>query len=320
MNKIVMSYATYAGIGGSKYSGTIDIIIDSVTYEVTIHAITKPSPGKASSYIEQILDKKTGKSAIDSNKKIINQSYRQLYRLLLGVDIALKTHQDKSKGLSAREALSQLTFSFEATDEFSIIPGHDLSDEEIKTITSSKENNKKLFSSTTLIELTDFLAKWKALIVRNALEREFQDLLMEYKKIIPILFGYSGEAIKKEEALDEGATNYTDISGEDWIIELKRPTTDLFSSSKSRNNLEGISSAFISADNQLDLYIKKKNRENNLFDSFTTGTLIIGNSDQLVDDDKKMAFGLMREKSRSNILLFDDVSKKIEKLIEELKK
>lgn len=301
------------------YSGEIKLFANKVSCIVTVHAITNPSPGKSSAFIDEIIDESTGKKVDDKNKETLKECYRQIFKLLLGVEIEMYKHIEKGKTLTTpAEYLAHLA-GFEATDQFSIIPGQTLTDDEIKIITASKENSKKLFASTTLLELEEFIREWNEKIAKNAVESEFQTLLFEHKNLIPLLFGYSGE-VKKELVLPEGEENRADLAGPDWIIELKRPTTDLFTTQNGRNNIAGVSSKFSSAEIQLDLYLKKKNRENHLLNSFTNGTLIIGHSDQLSDNEKKMTLNLIRDKSSSNILLFDDVTKRAERLIVELQK
>jgi len=304
MHTITMEYFITTSQRRQKYRGEIILTFKDEDYKFGIEALSNPTSPKSSSYIYSVKKCEEIKISPSKEKELIRDGNRCLYKLFLSIDIEFANYLDKIE----KDFLARTINKFTVTDNINLI-NINLSDDEISLITQSKENRTKLFSSSLLLFLDEFIDKWGIEIENKGDEINFQNILKDYQMLIPILFGFQGEA-SFESYHNEGSKNKFDIEGDDWIIELKKPTTRLFSSQSSRNNIQGISSEFIGADNQLDLYIKKKNRENPLESSFTRGLLIIGNSAVFDTKEKIFAFLNMCEKSQSNIITFTEVLEK----------
>ncbi len=317
--KIKMKFNTYfkAAKGRWQYKGNIKIMLNEIDYDCEILANTYPTDNKLRPYLNKVINLKNKSEVKD--QKIKRDLNRSLYKLFLSIDSKIKKIEvmieEKTNGASTtlEEFLSNTSKvndikvrEFEVEDKITLIE-NDISNEDIEKISRLKSGENKLILSSTLNRLEKFRDEWKLLYENKTKEKEFQNKLIEYRDLFPILFGFS-PVCQKEGKHVEGGVNLYDIEGDDWIIELKRPDTKLFNSSGNRKNIAGISSAFVSADNQLSLYIKKKNRERELTKSFIQGVLIIGSNSMIDNEDKTMAFDIMKEKSESTILTFSDIT------------
>lgn len=204
-----------------------------------------------------------------------------------------------------------------------------LDDNEIQRLVNNVNDRglKNLFVESSLASLNNFINEFKKLMEKdNVKEREFQDLMYRNPNILTLIFGTdSSEKVEKEAPISEGQENRIDLLiGENLIIELKRPDTELFNRKNGRNNLSGLSSKLISGVTQLHLYIVKKNREKNLQDKFfSNGVLIIGSDKQFKRDEDYMAWKFFRESYKFQIITYDDFLNSLLKLkinLEMLKK
>ncbi|NQZ66068.1 MAG: DUF4263 domain-containing protein [Mycoplasmatales bacterium] len=205
----------------------------------------------------------------------------------------------------------------------SLIPKK-FSNEELESIIDTN-NSGEIMKISLLKRLKEFNNKWNFSIKMNHNEQKFQNLLSKYPEIITVIFPRI-KNLKKIEYLIESENetdNKVDIlaNGDErnTIIELKKPSTNLFTSSK-RNNISGLSKELISASVQLSLYNRRiQHKALKLLDSFTYGILIIGHTNQMNTNDKKLSWKLYKNDFNYDIYTFDEISKFVDKIIENIK-
>ena len=303
---------------GFTYQGEKIFKLNDKSYKVIIRGKENPSKEKASFYIYTIKDIQKNKFVSIQNKKTWETIWRVSLKCLYFLDFKMKKWKEEREIISRTQKISSKKYippeQIVANDKDTII-SFELNNEEIKKILENKKNKKEIYFSTNLIILREFVNLWKEKIKKDAKENEFRKIFFEQKILINLILGYNIEnEVKKENYLEEEKTNKTDLEGKNWIVEFKKPTTPLFTKKSSRNNIYGISNELASSKNQLDLYVKKKNRESNLINSFNYGTLIIGNINQFKNEnklennqDKILAWKIFNESSTIRILLFSDV-------------
>jgi hypothetical protein len=153
-----MKYFTNTAQGRQIYRGEIILIFKDEAYKFVIEALSNPTLPKSSSYIYSVsVENRERTISPSKEKELIRDGNRCLYKLFLSIDIEFRNHLEKIERGTLFGVIGGIN-KFTVTDNINLI-NINLTDDEISLITQSKENSAKLFSSSLLLFLDEFIDK-----------------------------------------------------------------------------------------------------------------------------------------------------------------
>lgn len=308
---------------GTIYSGVYTINLDNKQIQIKLKMIQFPTNDHSNTRIENW--------AISNDQKEMTNTFFKTKFLPVVTNI-INICDSQFNFLLMHNEEHPDTFEVDLSKKQIVFPNnYELSELQIKKLIENSSNKLEMFDATFIDFLEDFIIEWNKKISEDASEIDFRNYLLSNVRLFPAIFGiddinniFNKEFIK-EDKLMESKENRTDISNDSFIIELKTPKTKIFTKSNERNNISGLSKDLISGLNQLSLYCIKKDREKNLENlNFTKGVLIIGSNDEFLDENgmiietKKLSWNLFRQNYKFEIVTFDDISKRVKNLKENI--
>ncbi|MCC3160909.1 MAG: DUF4263 domain-containing protein [Mollicutes bacterium PWAP] len=302
--------------------------IEKKSYGVSFSVQEKKSSGKIHTRIVKVVRLGDDPSLDVTKKNFGITEYKKIYeKLMMNL---FKIESQYRIEINKRETEDATVFNMPNDDikidlskEISMIP-EKLTPEDIKSIVKIQDAQGEIIRISLLNRLKNFSEKWSGLISKNALEINFQNMFDEYPEILPIIFPriHNIKEIEYKITSSNEKNNKIDILAdgkEPTIIELKRPSTNLFSSID-RNNMSGLSKELITAAVQLSLYNKRVQiAAKKLLSSFTHGILIIGNSANIDTEDKETSWKLFKENFSHDIYTFDEILLFVDNIISNIK-
>lgn len=320
--KITFTHDSSAGKAGTKYvcKFAYSITQSGKTREFDIELIAVSNPGIPGTYVRlaKISDKSTGKTLPAGTE------YEVLSKIANIISISNNVYKTSHTiwKFNDREILAP-PMAFDVDTEVDVINIEGVSEKEVRELVTSKKFGNAAYIFSSVSELGILKDKLNKLITEDAKESLFQSAIMEHQNLLPIIFpSYKAVKSVKEFKLSADeffSENKIDIAQQtedktlpSVIIELKRPSTKIFSTANERNNALGISSEFGSAIVQANSYRDRIMKSNTLTKDVTV-FLIIGKN--LEDKDAKRALELVKMDTRINILTYDEVIERIDSLI-----